>query len=214
MYVITNGDRYIFRTPSGYAKKVEKEDEATLFQLEKDAVNYLKSSRMKWFRNNEKNKFGIVCVESDNSKDNSNKNNDENSTIENKTMLEDHVDFIDFMKSTISLLAELEQFKDNMKALEEEENLKILDYRHYNREKNKLNGVAEQRLRYCLRDSELSRKEYKRNRLIAEIILKNPNRLFETDTLNLINKIMDTEYKPRILSFDTIDKQIGIKKST
>lgn len=209
MYVITNGNRYIFRTDGGYAKKVESKEEATLFQTEKDAVNYLKSSRMKWFRNNEEKKFKVIYVQSDNS----HKNNAVNSTIENKTSLEESVDFIDFMKSTISILSELKQFKDNMEALEEQENLKILDYRHYNREKNKLNGVAEQRLGYCLRNSELSRKEYKRNRLIAEVVLKNPSKLFDIGTLILIDKIMNTEYKPRILSFDTIDEQIGIKKN-
>ena len=214
MYILSNGHSYIGINSQNVATSVSNINKALQFSEEKKALNYkenLKSTLRKF-------NWDVVKVSSSFSSSGTGIDKD-NEDVENldviytykETELEKSgFDISKFFNETIKTISQLREYANNMGYLEQEYNRKILDVRHYIRdEKTKLNAVQMQRIGYFLRQLERERYECKSNRMIAEMFLSDFNRMEDTNYIEAIKKIKESEYKPKVLSYEILDEIAG-----
>ena len=212
MYFITDGKHFIGIDQQGKPTIVNNYDKAKTFNCEHKALNYISNIKSSL------RKFNWKVIEKLNGED---KIMYQTDSIHNEytyvtTKLEkDNFNIIDFFSNTISTISQLSEYVKNMKVKESECDLKILDIRHYIRsDKHKLNCIQIQRIGYYLQSIERQRKGYKTNRLIAELFVKNLDRLENIDYIEKINQIATSQYRPRRLQDDDIERIINQKKLT
>ena len=123
------------------------------------------------------------------------------------------LDILKFFSETVNTICQLRDYAKNMDCLEKEYNKKILDVRHYIRDrKTKLNAIQMQRIGYFLQQLERERYECKSNRLIAETFLVDFKRLENIKYIDTIKSIKESEYKPEILTYELLDDIVGRKQ--
>lgn len=140
---------------------------------------------------------------------------DEGDIVENITpvpneLAEKDFDISKFFINTINCISQLKSYAKNMRALVKECEDKILDIRHYKRdEKTKLNAIQLQRLEQYEISIERERYKYKSNHIIAEIFLADFSRLSNKGYIKVIENVKQSEYKPRVLTYESLDNIVG-----
>lgn len=206
MYVISNGNnRYIGVNNDNIATCVTSLKKALIFSEEKKAINYrenLKSTLRK---------FNWSVIKVDMEKDSDDIENPDEEFAYSETELEKSgFDISKFFNETINTISQLRDYANNMGYLEQEDNKKILDVRHYIRdERIKLNAIQMQRIGYFLQQLEKERYEHKSNRMIAEIFLSDLSRLENISYIDEIKNIKESQYNPRVLTYEILDEISG-----
>lgn len=209
MYVLSNGHGYIGINGDNVATSVSSLPKALTFSEEKKASNYkdnLKSTLRKF-------NWQIVKIDDDIEKDDTQDETNKVCTYLETELEKSGFNISEFFNNVIITISQLKDYANNMKFLENEYNQKILDVRHYKRDVNtKLSAVQLQRLEQFEIQLERERYECKSNRMIAEIFLSDMNRLENTNYIEVIKNIKESEYKPQILTYDLLDDIVGKKK--
>ena len=137
--------------------------------------------------------------------------NDNPYTYHGETTLEkessvNYIDIGNFMKMIVNCISELGNYIDNMRYLEKECDLKILDIRHYLRdEETKLGTVSMSRMGYLLQHYERQRAAYKRNRNCARIFQHGIERFKNKKYTLVVDEILNSKYRYRRLSKSYLD---------
>ena len=106
-----------------------------------------------------------------------------------------------FFKMVIDCVSDREKYIENMEYLIKEYDLKILDVRHFIRDKEtKLGTVPMSRISYLLQYYERQRAICKRNRNCAKIFQYHVERFKSKKYMKVIDTIMNSKYKYRRLS--------------
>lgn len=230
IYVITNGEQYIRTNPNGRLAWSGNPTLANSFETFPAALGFLKTKRVQNFLKGNSRRSRVVeltdgympvekpenCCEEDKSNINDiismdierllnepHLPDEQNPyTYYGKTRLDmENVDISDVLVSAGKVLTNLDKQYENIKYLEKEMDLRILDIRHYLRDENtKLSGVAMQRCGYYLQELERYRKIYKKNRLVLELIKDDANKLKDENIQNEIQNIMNSPYRYRRIS--------------
>ncbi|MBQ3110025.1 MAG: hypothetical protein IJC69_02650 [Clostridia bacterium] len=126
---------------------------------------------------------------------------------------DDNFDICSFFTDVINVMSQIDRFIANMQYKEETVDMKILDIRHYIRDNNhKLNAVQMQRLGYYLQELEIERYDYKSKRIIASLFSENINALKDLNSINKIQDVLTSQYRPKVLSDTDIEFIINKKK--
>ena len=207
MYCLYNGHTYIGLDSSNAATSVSNIKKALLFSERQKAVNYLDNLKTTL------KKFGweIIEVKIECDEENTEENTCDEFIEYVETDLErEGFNIGDFFKTTIEIMSQLKEYASNMHFLEKEYNNKILDVRHYKRDaKTKLNAIQLQRLEQFEIQLERERYECKSNRMIAEIFLTDFNRVGDMKYIEIIRNIKESEYKPKVFTYELLDKIVG-----
>ena len=206
MYVLNNGHRYIGVNSDNVQTSVSNIKKALHFSDGKKASNYkdnLKTTLKKF-------NWQIVKVDDD--------------TINNDTEIENTGEYIyvetpleksgfdisKFFNEAIETVSQLRDYANNMNFLEQEYNRKISDVRHYKRDsRTKLNAIQLQRLEQFEIKLERERYECKSNRIIAQYFLNDLARLEDVQSMEVIKNIKESEYQPRVLTYELLDEIVG-----
>lgn len=208
MYVLSNGNTYIGINSDNVATSVSNINKAMQFTEEKKAINY---------RDNLKNtlkKFNWQVVKIEDEAENIEQNCE---SVGEYTYVETELeksgfDISRFFNEAIETISQLRDYANNMGYLEKEHNQKILDVRHYKRDINtKLSAIQLQRLEQFEIQLERERYECKSNRMIAEIFLADLSRLENAKYLEVVKHVKESEYEPRILTYELLDEIVGKK---
>ena len=209
MYYLYNGHSYIGMDSNNIATSVSNIENAHPFSDSKKATNY---------KNNLKTtlrKFNWQVVKIDEEPESVEENCENNGEyIYVETQLEKSgFDISKFFNEAVKTASQLKVYANNMMYLEREYDKKILDVRHYIRdEKTKLNAVQMQRIGSFLQQLERERYKCKSNRTIAGIFLNDWSRLENPTYLEVIKHVKESEYEPRILTYELLDEIVGKKK--
>ena len=206
MYVLTNGRNYIGLNSHKTATSVANIKKALLFSEEKKAINFkenLKSTLKKF-------DWHIKKLDSNDEKEDC-VNSLVSNEVANETELNtENFNVFEFFDSAIKTVVQLEKYASKMASLEEEYNKKIQDVRHYKRDiRTKLNAIQLQRLEQFEIKLERERYDCKSNKTIAEMFLFDLNRMKNPEYIERAKNVRESEYKPRILTFDMIDSIVG-----
>ena len=209
MYILSNGKTYIGINGDNVATSVSNINKAMRFAEEKKAINYkdnLKNTLKKF-------NWQVVKIEDEaKSVEQDCKNAGEYTYIETE-LEKSGFDISQFFINTVQILSQLKDYVRNMNFLEQEYNKKILDIRHYIRDKNvKLNAVQMQRIGYFLQQTERERYECKSNRIIAEIFMSDLKRLENINYIDVVKNVKESEYKPEIFTYEFLDEIVGKKR--
>jgi hypothetical protein len=242
-FVLTDGLKFIKQNEHGDPVKETQVAKATVFESMVAANNYLQTNKMiKVNSDNGKNRFHVEELEGGvHNKDIKMEkaleeelrkeingldgvyqdyadiklaDEDNKHIYTGKTALEDEdFDLYEFLHNALNVFSQLENFIENMTYLERETDLKLLDLRHYKRDKRtKLNAIQMQKLAYYEQELERERKEYKTNRILASIFSKDINRIKNRQFVKIIDKIANSEYRYRRLDKGEIEDIISGKK--
>ena len=208
MYYLYNGNNYIGVDSNNTATSVRNISKALSFSDERKAANYLENLKTTL------RKFNWQIIRGE----------DEIEDVEQdcesivdyvyeETELEKYgFDISKFFNETIKTISQLRNYANNMGFLEHEYNKKILDIRHYKRDKNtKLNAIQLQRLQQFEIQIERERYECKSNRMIAEIFLSDLKRLENINYIEVVKNVKESEYKPEIFTYEMLDGIVGRK---
>lgn len=210
MYALTNGHSYIGINSDKAATSVSNVDKALLFSEEKKASNYkdnLKSTLRKF-------NWQVIKVDDRNKSDALEIITENTYTYVETELEKSNFNISEFFNNTIETISQLRDYADNMSFLEKEYDKKILDVRHYKRDtKTKLCAIQLQRLEQFEILLERERYECKSNRMIAEIFLSDLSRLENNNYVDVIRNIKESEYKPKILTYEMLDDIVGKKRS-
>ena len=181
-------------------------NKALLFKEEKKACNYrdnLKSTLRKFNWQIEKIEDDTDIPETEDVKC------DKYTYVETDLEKSDF-DIASFFKDTINTVSQLRVYAENMKFLEQQYNQKILDVRHYKRDiHTKLNAIQLQRLEQFEIQLERERYECKSNRMIAEIFLSDLKRLENSNYVEVIKNVKESEYVPEIFTYEMLNAIVG-----
>lgn len=216
MYVIYDGRSYIGATANNTPSCVGNRKKALTFDTLEKANNYINNIKATM----RKFPWQVVCV---GRKDNCSETDTNSCDNEIKPPCDPksemklnqfNFNVAEFFNTTIETVSQLDEYAKNMRELEESYNGEIMDVRHYKRDPDtKLNAIQLQRLEQFEIQLEKERYECKSNRLIAELFLGNLNKLKDRKMLHEIQKIKNSKYRPRSLSFEAIDEIVGkVKK--
>lgn len=207
MYVLSDGDTYIGVDNSNVATRVTDVDKALTFSDEQRAKNYRNNLKSSF----KKSRWNVVNIESV-IQDDIEPAEKEDYIYEETQLERDNIDIYDFFLKTIQTMSQLKQYIGNMYYMERQYNQEILDVRHYKRDvRTKLNAIQLQRLEQFEIQLERERHEYKQNRIIAEVFYNNYDRLENVNYLEVIKRIRESEYKPKILTYEFLDEIVGKK---
>lgn len=210
MYCLYNGHSYIGLDGTNAPTGVTNIKKALSFSDERKAGNYLDNLKTTLKKFN----WQIVEIE-DVTGDNEQKceNIGEYTYIETE-LEKSRFDISNFFDEAIKTISQLRDYANNMGYLEREYNQKILDVRHYKRDINtKLSAVQLQRLEQFEIQLERERYECKSNRMIAEIFLTDLKRLENTNYIEVVKNIKESEYKPEIFTYDMLDEIVGKRRN-
>lgn len=204
MYALSNGYTYIGIGNDNVATTVNNIKKALTFSEKKKAFNY-KDNLKKTLK---KFNWEIITVDSDVEQDI--ETGDEIYKYNETELEKSGFDILDFFNTTIKTISQLKAYANNMNYLEQEYNKKILDVRHYKRDINtKLNAIQLQRLEQFEIKLERERYECKSNRIIAEFFLSDLKRLENINYIDTVKNIKESEYKPKILTYELLDQVVG-----
>lgn len=111
-----------------------------------------------------------------------------------------------FFKMVIDCISDREKYIENMEYLIKEYDLKILDVRHFIRDKEtKLGTVPMSRISYLLQYYERQRAICKRNRNCAKLFQYHVERFKNRKYMKVIDKITNSKYKYRRLSKEYLE---------
>lgn len=209
MYVITNGHSYIGVDLNNAATVVSIVEKALVFSDEKKALNYITNLKAIL------RKFNWYVVNIDSKEQNSDEKEEScgEYTYVPTILEQSEFNISDFFNNAIDTMSQLKDYANNMAFLECEYNKKILDVRHYKRDINtKLSAIQLQRLEQFEIQLERERYECKANRMIADFFLDDLDRLKSIECKDKIKNIKESEYKPRILTYELLDEIVGKKK--
>lgn len=130
------------------------------------------------------------------------------------TDLEDeNFDICEFFTQTIQVMSQIDRFIANMVSNEQIVDMKILDVRHYIRDNNhRLSAIQMQRLGYYLQDLEKERYNYKSKRLIASMFANSIDALKDKNSIDKMNDVVTSKYRPKVLDDTDIEYIINKKK--
>lgn len=118
----------------------------------------------------------------------------------------------EFLVQAIKIMSEIDVYVENMAHLERDTTLKIDDMRHFVRDSScKLSAVTMAKWGYKIQALERQREYYKRNRIMARVILNNPDALKNKDYIKIIETIATSKYKYRRFEHDEIVDDIKRK---
>lgn len=210
MYLLSNGHSYIGVDGDNVATTVSNINKALMFSEEKKALNYkdnLKSTLRKF-------NWDVIRVEADEDISGTEEVECQAYTYIETELEKTGFNISEFFNMAINTISQLRDYANNMNYLEQEYNKKILDVRHYKRDiKTKLSAVQLQRLEQFEIQLERERYECKSNRLIAEIFLTDLNHLENIKYIEVVKNIKESEYKPKILTYEMLDEIVGKKKA-
>ena len=136
--------------------------------------------------------------------------------LESETDVQEQYSDLDMptsLQEIIKTVSQLPDYRVIMKAKEKECDDKILDIRHYIRNKDtRLNCIQMQRLMRYLQKLERDREIYKKNRTVADLFVEQYENLADVNYIKEISKIYNTPYKPRALSDEDILKIVNTKQ--
>lgn len=214
MFVISNGHNYIGLGVDNTQTTVRNINKAVSFSEKQKAINYrdnLKTTLRKFdwkiIEVNDSSDSDTGCIQEE--------WEEEVCDVETDTYAETALEqkgfnISEFFKTTIQTVSQLRQYASNMNFLEKEYNKKILDVRHYKRDtKTKLNAIQLQRLEKFEIQLERERYECKSNRLIAEIFLSDLNKMEDINCIETIKAIKESEYKPKVFTYELLDEIVG-----
>lgn len=211
MYYLYNGHAYVGLDSNNTATCVTNIKKALSFSDEQKAINYLDNlkSTLRRFE------WNIFEVNNEVEDDRQDCKTDEDYTYEETELEKSGFNISDFFNDAITILSQLKVYAGNMRYLEKEYDKKILDTRHYKRDKNtKLSAVQLQRLEQFEIQLERERYECKSNRIIAEIFLSDMSRLENVEYLDVVRNVKESEYKPKILTYELLDNVVGKQRKT
>lgn len=209
MYVITNGHSYIGVDLNNVATVVSIVEKALVFSDEKKALNYITNlkailRKFNWY---------VVNIDSKEQNSDEKEENCGEYTYVPTILEQSEFNISDFFNNAIDTMSQLKDYANNMAFLECEYNKKILDVRHYKRDVNtKLSAIQLQRLEQFEIQLERERYECKSNRMIADFFLDDLDRLKSIEYKEKIKNIKESEYKPRVLTYELLDEIVGKKK--
>lgn len=209
MYYLYNGNNYIGVDSNNTATSVRNISKALSFSDERKAANYLENLKTTL------RKFNWQVIRGEDEIEDVEKDceNIVDYVYEETELEKSGFDISKFFNETIKTISQLRNYANNMGFLEHEYNKKILDIRHYKRDKNtKLNAIQLQRLQQFEIQIEKERYECKSNRMIAEIFLSDLKRLENINYIEVIRNVKESEYKPEILTYELLDEIVGKKK--
>lgn len=209
MYYLYNGHSYIGTDAVNTATSVTNIKKALSFSDERKAINYLDNLKTTLRKFN----WQVVKVEDETENIEQNCENVREYIYEETQLEKSGFDISKFFNEAIETVSQMRDYANNMGYLEKEYDKKILDVRHYKRDINtKLSAIQLQRLEQFEILLERERYECKSNRMIAEIFLDDLNRLENVKYLEVVRNIKESEYKPRILTYEFLDEIVGKKK--
>lgn len=209
MYYLYNGHSYIGIDAVNTATSVTNIKKALSFSDERKAINYLDNLKTTLRKFN----WQVVKVEDETENIEQNCENVREYIYEETQLEKSGFDISKFFNEAIETVSQMRDYANNMGYLEKEYDKKILDVRHYKRDINtKLSAIQLQRLEQFEILLERERYECKSNRMIAEIFLDDLNRLENVKYLEVVRNIKESEYKPRILTYEFLDEIVGKKK--
>lgn len=213
MFLISDGKNYIGLNSDNTQTTVRTVNKALSFSEKQKACNYrdnLKTTLRKF-------DWKIIEVKNSGSTDVDDEIEDNICETEMTQYVEtelekDNFDIVEFFSSTIKTVSQLKEYAANMDFLEKEYNKKILDVRHYKRDiKTKLNAIQLQRLEQFEIQLERERYECKSNKIIANMFLNDFSRMENIDYIEEIKKVKESEYHPKILTYELLDEIVGRK---
>ena len=208
MYYLYNGHNYIGVDSDNVATSVSDIAKAYPFPNEKKAENYKNNLRTTL------RKFGWRVVKID---EESKKSEEDAETVGEYIYVETELeksgfDISKFFSEAVKTISQLRDYAQNMEFLEHEYDKKILDARHYKRDKRtKLSAIQLQRLEQFEISLERERYECKSNRIIAEVFLKDLTRLENPEYISVVSNVKDSEYNPKVLTYELLDEIVGKK---
>ncbi len=214
MYVIGNGHQYIGITDDNRTTCVSKRSKAATFDKEQKAINFKNNLKSTLRRFN----WEVIYVKDQSEEQSEAKENFERIEADNailESLKRDEFDIAKFFIETVSTVSQLQKYSDRMREMVEECDLKILDIRHYKRDKDtKLNAVQLSRLEQFEIKVERERYKYKSNYRIADIFLADLTRLSNPNYIKVVKDVKNSKYKPRIMTFEALDDIVGKKRAT
>jgi len=241
-YVITDGLKFIKVNDQGDPTKTNGIALATIFDGILNANHYFKTNKMtKINKENGINQFRVEEVEGFVTSNKSNDSqierdiakeiaeldgvyadydsfkigDEDNKYIySGKTYMEiNNFDIAEFFHTAIKVFSQLDAYIENMSYLEREIDLKLLDLRHYKRDKStKLNAVSMQKVGYYEQELERERKIYKVNKIIGSIFKKDITRLHNKMYLRVVDNICNSEYRYRRIGREDMDDMFNVKR--
>lgn len=206
MYVLSNGHSYIGVNGENIATSVSNIKKALSFSEEKKASNYrdnLKSTLRKF-------NWQIVKIEEDIEPDRVENEECDTHTYVETQLEESGFNVSEFFNNAVTTISQLRDYANNMNFLEQEYNKKISDVRHYKRDsRTKLNAIQLQRLEQFEIKLERERYECKSNRIIAQYFLNDLARLEDVQSMEVIKNIKESEYKPKVFTYELLDEIVG-----
>ena len=206
MYVLSNGHSYIGVNDENIATSVSNVKKALSFSEEKKASNYrdnLKSTLRKF-------NWQIVKIEEDIETDRVENTECYVNTYTETQLEKSGFNISEFFDNAVNTVSQLRDYANNMNLLEQEYNKKISDVRHYKRDsRTKLNAIQLQRLEKFEIKLERERYECKSNRIIAQYFLNDLARLEDVKSMEVIKNIKESEYQPRVLTYELLDEIVG-----
>lgn len=206
MYVLSNGHSYIGVNKENVATSVSNIKKALLFSEEKKAYNYRDNLKSTLRRFN----WQIVKIEDDVETDGFENTECDVYTYTETQLEKSGFDISKFFNEAIETVSQLRDYANNMNFLEQEYNKKISDVRHYKRDsRTKLNAIQLQRLEQFEIKLERERYECKSNRIIAQYFLNDLARIEDVQSMEVIKNIKESEYQPRVLTYELLDEIVG-----
>lgn len=207
-YILTNNGMYIgIDNSSGRATSYTSQSKAILFDTEKKAQNF-KSNLKSTMKRFDWNIVEVTAPDEEIEDDFDELDLDKEAF--DAFVCDENFDVLEFVKNTIQTTSQLKHYIKYMKLLEHQRNLMIKDIRHYKRdERTRLNAIQLKNLAQYETILEKERYKYKSNHLIAELYLDNLSNLDDQSLIERAEFIKNSEYKPRILTYEMIDEIIG-----
>lgn len=207
-YILANNGMYIgIDNSSGRATSYTSKSKAIIFDTEKKAQNF-KANLKATMKRFDWNIVELTAPDEEIEDDFDELDLDKEDF--DAFVCDENFDVLEFVKNTIQTTSQLKHYIKYMKLLEHQRNLMIKDIRHYKRdERTRLNAIQLKNLAQYETILEKERYKYKSNHLIAELYLDNLSNLDDQSLIERAEFIKNSEYKPRILTYEMIDEIIG-----
>ena len=226
-YVLKNisANSYIELDKNSY-RTTNKKDKATLFYTQEQALGELNKlpnafKKFHFVQKTDDQKFNSKMyfqtifakeITSENKvEENFSSDKDNQYTYLGETSIEkNNSDVPEKLIELVHFISELRRYVENLKYLERELDLKILDVRHYMRaNQTKLGTVHMSKIGYYLQELERERETCKRNRLCCSIFSDDPNEFLKTSNIKEIENICNSKYRYRRIDENFFDIIMG-----
>lgn len=200
MWAISDGSNYIGVNSENVPTRVGNKSRALFFEEYSKAENYIKNIKATL------RKFRWEVVEFKTGQPPT----PPTPTFQETDLENDDFNISEFFCTAITTISQLRDYAKNMEQAEKEYNLKIQDVRHYKRDsRTKLNAIQLQRLEQYEIKLERERWECKSNGIIAKMFIEDFSRLEDRQWIKEIKAVKESEYKPKVLSYEVLDEIVG-----